>query len=287
MKYICALQAVCATASVFGDAALAIHVEKADFMKTILSQGRHKLALLIQPAITRRGAKLLQSYKASLEGACADTREDPKVTPLAAESQEYSGPLRRRRKKNQKSLPGSLNSADKTPKANFGKPWFSEWNQSGQYVGGSPRLSPIEVLIQLAHCLNHAAALSVSPSDRYVDLNASSKRQSWLDLEVHSNAHAAKRFDVNGDYQLSGNKVGVPDNPEIWNIRSKRSYDEQGKKSAIGMCLDVTNNQGFAILVPRYTSAGHVKKASALARDLEKKCKKYPNAFLSSLFIPG
>lgn len=281
MKYIRVTQVVCAMASILGDAALATSIEKSDFIKTILSRGRRKLALVIQPSITRSANERLQSYADETEEI---VREDHQITSIADETQEYIGPFRR---KKWKKRPGSLKTI---PKANFSKPFFYEWDSNGQYVGDDgarDHLSPIEVLIKLSECLNHAASLTVSPSDRYVDMNTLGEQCSWIDPKNSHSDRAEKRFDVNGEYRLIGNEVGVPDDPQTWNIFSKSAYDGLYKKNAIGMCVNLKNNQGFSVLAPRYIENGRVKKASALAQELEEKCKKHPYTFLASIFVPG
>ena len=127
----------------------------------------------------------------------------------------------------------------------------------------------------------------MSPSDRYVDMNTLGEQSSWIDPERSHSARAAKQFDVNGEYRLIGNKVGVPDDPQTWNIFSKSASDKLYKKNAIGMCVNLENNQGFSVLAQRYMENGRVKKASALAQELEEQCKKHPYTFLASIFVPG
>jgi hypothetical protein len=278
MKYLITFKAVWAPALLFSNVGFGMQLKKSEFMKTILSRGRRKINRVIQPLITEHADKLLQSYH--------DSIDDFEYTPVADREQEYVGPLRRIPKKNWKMRPGDLKLQDPIPKANFRKPWFSEWDRNGRYVGDTgarEHLSPIEVLIELAKCLNNAASLRVSPSDRYVDLNTIGEHRSWID----PNAPTPKPFDLNGEYRLVGSEVGVPKDPQTWNIFSRHAYSDPYKKIAIGMCVNLNNNQGFSVLAPRYTEYGRVKKASAIAQELEEKCMQYPYTFLASTFIPS
>jgi hypothetical protein len=282
MKYLITLKAVWAPALLFSDVESAMHVAKYDFMKIILSRGHRKIARVIQPVITESADKLLQSYH--------DSIDDFEYTSIADRAKEYVGPLRRIPKKNWKARPGGLKLQDPTPKADFSKPWFYEWDKNGQYIGeegARQNVSPIETLIQLSQCLNYAGSLTVSPSDRYIDLNRLAEPNSWITPETGSTPRRERRFDLEGEYRLMGTEVGVPDDPETWNIFSKHTYHGGYKKLALGMCVNLTNNQGFSVVTQRYTDAGRVKKASAIAQELEEKCKKHAYTFLASTFIPG
>ena len=280
MKDVRSLYIVCAMISLLSKEASAKRVDKSDFIKTILDKGRDKLVRVIQPTIARMALERLEAHEERTEHA-SDPESTSDVHNIADQRPQDVAPLRRVRKR--------MKMPKHVPRADFSQPWFSEWDENGQYVGksgGKNRLSPIEMLIQLAHCLNSASSLVVSPSNRYIDLGDLSQANSWIDPEQNRRSSTNKPFDLQSDYRLVGDKIGVPDESETWNIVSNLSYNVQRNKNAVGMCVNLSKNQGFSVLTPRYTDKGRVKKASALARELEQACAKHPYTFLASIFVP-
>ena len=301
--------------------------DEISFMNLLLASNISLIEKILQPAVTRHGEFLFKKYalppialqkkktphrqqSAPKLGTSADLKPPQEATPknlkkhlkpstssaqpIPAKDSEYIGPLRNIPKKNWKKKPGDIGLHDPVSQDLFFEVENMPsqfWERSGRETVTIPGKAPIEILLGLGRCLNEAACLTLSPSGRTIDLDSQVfvKPDFFAPQDYLLFKGAARRFDVQGTYQLIGDNINAPFNPITWNIkvRDNPSWEIVKKKRAIGLCLQLRNNTAFTVMTPRYTQEGKVKRSGTLVQDLEQKCSRYPFTFLSSFFVPG
>ncbi|WP_021826979.1 hypothetical protein [Holospora obtusa] len=282
-------------------------------MKVLLTSGKYMIGKILQPAISAHGEKVLKknapkSQKDTL-GIGVNPRIDEEINfdsnfskmstkknfsvhkaktfknVKEKKAEHYVGPLRNIPKKNWKKKPGGIGLNDPVPQDLFFESQNAPWKA---WEISNNQLSPVEILLGLGRCLNEAASLTISPSGQHVNLDHFSFNSDFFENKSPLLfKKSARRFDVQGDYNIRGKNINIPLDPFAWNIYSNLPVWLQKRKRALGLCLQLNNNTAFIIMTPRYTQEGKVKRSHAIVQDLEAKCASYPNTFLSSMFIPG